>query len=205
MNLTDLISMISFRLGNRTGLDSQIILEANHAQMRLENSPDCDWWFLKDIQEVDTTTGLLVLDTDVIRITDQSDVLIKPDGESRFRIAVRSFEDTLQINGEDQLDQAAYSFFGNTVRLYPTPVKNTLVRLPVMKRGTPLSTNNLTNVWTEYGFTVLMTRTGIAVSQALQNQGALQAFTADYVVAYTELKNESVARADSNFYMERSN
>ena len=78
MNLTDLISMISFRLGNRKDLDAQIILETKHAQMRLENSPDCDWWFLKDIREVTTTDGIITLDSDVVRITDQSDIIIKP-------------------------------------------------------------------------------------------------------------------------------
>ena len=204
MNLTDLISMISFRLGNRKGLDAQIILETKHAQMRLENSPGCDWWFLKDIREVTTTDGIITLDPDVVRITDQSDIIIKPASEDRYRIAVRSFEDTLHINGEDQLKQAAYSYFGNMIRLYPTPTESTTVRLPIIKRATELTTNNLTNLWTDHGFSVLMSRTGIAVAQALQNQGALQAFTADYTVAYAELLNESVARADSNFYMERA-
>ena len=205
MNLTDLISMVSFRLGNRTGLDSQIIMEARHAQMRLENTTDCDWWFLKQIQEVKTTTGSIILDSDVIRLTDQSDVLIKTASEDRFKIAVRSFEDTLLINGKDLIDQPAYSYFNNVVTIYPTPAKTLTVRLPVMKRAAELTTGALTNLWTANGFTVLMTRTGIAVAQALQNQGALQAFTADYAVAYAELLNESVARADSNFYMERSN
>lgn len=204
MNLTDLISMISFRLGNRKGLDAQIILETKHAQMRLENSPDCDWWFLKDIREVVTTDGIITLDPDVVRITDQSDIIIKPASEDRYRIAVRSFEDTLHINGEDQLDQAAYSYFGNVIRLYPTPTESTTVRLPVIKRATELTTNNLTNLWTDHGFSVLMSRTGIALAQAIQNQGALQAFTADYAAAYAELRNESVAKADSNFYMERA-
>ena len=205
MNLTDLISMVSFRLGNRTGLDSQIIMEARHAQMRLENTTDCDWWFLKQIQEVKTTTGSIILDSDVIRLTDQSDVLIKTASEDRFKIAVRSFEDTLLINGKDLIDQPAYSYFNNVVTIYPTPAETLTVRLPVMKRAAELTTGALTNLWTANGFTVLMTRTGIAVAQALQNQGALQAFTADYAVAYAELLNESVARADSNFYMERSN
>ena len=205
MNLTDLISMVSFRLGNRTGLDSQIIMEARHAQMRLENTADCDWWFLKQIQEVETTTGSIILDSDVIRLTDQSDVLIKTASEDRFKIAVRSFEDTLLINGKDLIDQPAYSYFNNVVTIYPTPAETLTVRLPVMKRAAELTTGALTNLWTANGFTVLMTRTGIAVAQALQNQGALQAFTADYAVAYAELLNESVARADSNFYMERSN
>lgn len=205
MNLTDLISMISFRLGNRTGLDSQIILEAKHAQMRLENSPDCDWWFLKEIREIVTTDGVINLDNDIVRITDQSDILIKAENENRYRIVVRSFEDTLQINGEDQINQAAYSYFGNVIRLYPTPIESTVVRLPVIARASELTTSNLTNAWTDHGFTLLMTRAGIALSQALQNQGALQAFTADYAVAYAELLKESVARADSNFYMERSN
>ena len=205
MNLTDLISMVSFRLGNRTGLDSQIIMEARHAQMRLENTTDCDWWFLKQIQEVKTTTGSIILDSDVIRLTDQSDVLIKTASEDRFKIAVRSFEDTLLINGKDLIDQPAYSYFNNVVTIYPTPAKTLTVRLPVMKRAAELTTGSLTNLWTANGFSVLMARTGIAVAQALQNQGALQAFTADYAVAYAELLNESVARADSNFYMERSN
>ena len=205
MNLTDLISMVSFRLGNRTGLDSQIIMEARHAQMRLENTTDCDWWFLKQIQEVTTTTGSIILDSDVIRLTDQSDVLIKTASEDRFKIAVRSFEDTLLVNGKDLIDQPAYSYFNNVVTIYPPPAETLTVRLPVMKRAAELTTSALTNLWTANGFTVLMTRTGIAVAQALQNQGALQAFTADYTVAYAELLNESVARADSNFYMERSN
>lgn len=205
MNLTDLISMVSFRLGNRTGLDSQIIMEARHAQMRLENTTDCDWWFLKQIQEVKTTTGSIILDSDVIRLTDQSDVLIKTASEDRFKIAVRSFEDTLLINGKDLIDQPAYSYFNNVVTIYPTPAETLTVRLPVMKRAAELTTGALTNLWTANGFSVLMARTGIAVAQALQNQGALQAFTADYAVAYVELLNESVARADSNFYMERSN
>ena len=102
------------------------------------------------------------------------------------------------------MDQAAYSYFGNVIRLYPTPTESTIVRLPIIKRATELTTNNTTNLWTDHGFTVLMCRAGIALAQAIQNQGALQAFTADYVAAYTELRNESVAKADSNFYMERA-
>lgn len=87
------------------------------------------------------------------------------------------------------------------MQLYPAPDDEYEIHWPALYHEPPLSTSPANpisiNQWTENGYTVVMSKTGIIMAQTLQNQEALQAFIANYNLAYKDLHHESVAREDT--------
>ena len=201
MTLQDIIDSISFRLGNRKGMEAHITREVKLAQQRLERDPTCDWWFLRQRRNITFTDSVYTFEADIVRPVDDQDLLILATDGSYTR-AMRAMADDLLVAGNVKTTDY-YALEGRTINLYPFRSGDQICNMVFIVADTQLSLVTDSNLWTENGFACLMTRAGIAMAQAIANKDALQNFVADYNEALVTLQNETIARYDNNYHQVR--
>ena len=208
MNVQTMIQQIAFRLGNRKGMEQTILLEINLAQSRLEKDPRVDWWFLLQTRSIPLVDGAFLFPEDVERIADQSVPLLYIDGVDTPPIKLKrcypEYGEFVETLFEDSM---FYSVVGREFKVYPTPLEACTVKVQFVSKQSVLVLDEpavLSNGWTEHAYSLLMNKAGIPLAQAIQNEVALQNFSADFATAYTEASLETYARADFNFSQVRS-
>lgn len=205
MTIQDMLAMISFRLGNRKGMDSQILREVQLAQSRLEKDPKVDWWFLQ--KQSNFTIGPTVpfpqLPADYERLVDQTVPLLSVVGQTNYKKLVRAYQEDALVDMGNCSDPTYYTLLGRAIAVFPPATIDYNLGLIYIAREPILTTEApnpvLENQWTREAFALLMCKAGIALAQALQNKDALSNFVADYNAAYSEAFTESFARSDINF------
>lgn len=177
--------------------------ELNLAQLRLERDPSVDWWFLLTRVSLPLTAGSndLPLPADYLRLAEQSvPVLYQKDGAAVGKL-VRAYQEDAVFY--DTKTPTYYVLEGNTFKVYPTPEQDFDLNIQYVKKESELSESTPTNLWVEFAYTLLMNKAGIALAQGIQHKDALANFSADYIAAYREVFNESVARSDLTFSQAR--
>jgi hypothetical protein len=205
MTIQDMLEMIAFRLGNRKGMENQILREVQLAQSRLEKDPKVDWWFLQ--KQSNFTIGPSVpfpqLPADYERLVDQTVLLLSVVGQSNYKKLARAYQEDALVDMGSHSDPTYYSLIGKVVAVFPPATVDYTIGLTYIAREPLLSTAVdapiSENQWTKEAFALLMCKAGIALAQALQNKDALGNFVADYNAAYSEAFTESFARSDINF------
>lgn len=199
MNLSNLYTQISFRLGNRKGMEPQILAELNLAQLRLERDPSVDWWFLLKRVTLDVEEGVssIILPADYIRLAEQSvPLLCSTEGAALGKLARAYHEDAVLA---DVAAPAYYVLEGDSLKVYPSPSMPYKLDIQYVAKEPALSDSVLENQWTSFAYALLMCKAGIALSQGIQFKEALANFSADFAAAYKEAFVETVARSDLTF------
>lgn len=206
MTVTDMIEMLKFRLGNRKGMDEEVILrEIQLAQSRLEDDPRLDYSFLIAVTTLPVIvgTGRVSLPVDFNRLLSYKEPLfVSPDG---FYCSLpRVYEEPALVSvGAGRGTPQGFVHYSDVFQLYPTASVEGAVRLPYLRHDAPLGLLSATeNAWTKNAFAVLMGRAGISLAQALQSE-ALGSFVSDYNVAYQELSIQTTAKEDALFNLAR--
>ena len=201
MNLTEMIAALRFRLGNRKGLDSDIIREINFAQERLESDPTIPYWFLVKKSTISFTGGdaQVQFPPDFIREYDQ--VLPKlVVGDQLIPLVRMDEDDAIDLFGGGKGQPQAYVIIDGEFTLYPTPLEDGQFIFRYVMKEPKLEVGVVEeNAWTLNASQMLMNKAGIALAQALRDQDALATFTNDFSVAYSEMMTRVVAREEANF------
>jgi len=94
-----------------------------------------------------------------------------------------------------------YSISGKKVTLYPTPDDTFVIFWPYILKDVLLSSTTPVedNLWSDNAYALLMAKAGIAMAQSIRDEAALQNFTADFTAAYLEVRNDTIAREETNF------
>lgn len=200
--LTEMISMIQFRLGNRKDLATQIEREIQLAQIRLEDSPDLEPWFLVQQDEtIAVTSGVqdITLPAGFLRMSEEEQPQILVDGIWQPLRRIQNDDGLSNFQGATGTP-TRFTMFGDTFRLWPSPDKAYTVRLTYAARETSLDTTTPTdtNAWTENAFDVLMNKALIILAGTLQNKSALEMASSDFSSAYAGLQTQIVQREDAN-------
>lgn len=188
MTLGDMIKVISFRLGNRTGLESQITLEIKLAQQELEKAGDDLPWFLK--------------------LGDQA--LSVPAGQSKalpsgFLRMISVFKGTTEYDQGDRADmklarakgRKIYAIFDATLFLPDEDTDAVTLEIDYFKEASILETEAATNGWSLNAAGVLIAETGITVARFLRDEEAMGLFAQTLQRATGRLTEEITAREEA--------
>lgn len=211
LTLTDMISMIQFRLGRRKDLAAEIEREITLAQTRLEDSPILEPWFLVQTDPVAVTQGSHTVPLPLLFIRESEEEQMQVEvGGIKFPIARASLDDVrAEFQGATGRPQA-YVLYGETLEVYPLPDKDYTIEYTYAKRGVslvstdptdppdPLFVPTLSNVWTDNAYPLLMNKALIILAMAIGHKEALANATNDFNTAFAEMQTRSVQREDSN-------
>ncbi len=204
MNLTEMIAALRFRLGNKKGLDADILREINFAQERLEKEPTLDYWFLVNFSTILLTQGdnNIPFPTGYLREYDDHlpSLIVSGGYVPLLRL---SLEDARAEFGTASGAPRAYTIVDGLFKVFPTPDKEYQMDLPFIKAQPILTEVVVENEWTLEASQILMNKAGIALSQALRDQEALANFTNDFNVAFGEMASRVVQREEANMDRQR--
>ena len=174
----------------------------------MEKDPRVDWWFLLQQRSIPLEDGAFLFPDDVERIADQTIPLLYIDGADTPPIKLkRCYPEDGEFLESPTDGMLFYSVVGRTFQVYPTPLEACTVKVQVINKQAVLTLDDpsvLSNEWTDHAYSLLMNKAGIPLAQAIQNEVALQNFSADFATAYTESSLETYARADFNFSQVRT-
>lgn len=203
--LTNLISALRFRLGNKTGREADFLREVQFAQQRLEDDPTLEYWFLVKLATLNVISGDrdVAVPLDFIREYDGIVPLLNVNSKqlalprADFEEAVLSFQDAV---GQPQ----CYAMYDERFVLFPIPDKAYTIDYNYLAREEDLVlTTNESNAWTKHAFQMLLNKAGIALAQSFRDKDALANFTADFQAAFSELLTRITQREEVNFHQSR--
>lgn len=199
--LTEMISMIQFRLGRRKDLATEIEREIQLAQKRLEDDPRLEPWFLvRRNSAVAVTAGAnaVPLPSDFIRFSEEQAPLISVDGAWNF-LARKSGDDIISSYQGGTGTPTAWNMYGTAMEVWPTPDVDYTVRLtyhgsePVLDTITPVDSN----AWTVEAFDLLMNKALLMLAQSLGNERVYKNATNDFNTALAALQTQIVQREEA--------
>lgn len=195
MTLETIIDLISFRLGNRKGLDTQIVSEINLLQIKEERSGRDLPWFLE------------VRDDPLIVPTSQSKAV--PTGFLRMISVFKTTTEYDKVPREKlKLEGAAgcslFAISKSTLYLPDEDTDSVTLDIDYYKEDTVLSDSADTNGWTNNAPDILISAAGAKIAKFLRDVEAFQLFTEDLGAARAELVTEIVAREEAGGMRELS-
>lgn len=210
MDVNDMIAQISFRFGNRSGIEEQALREIKFAQERLLNDPSIEFWFLHLAIEVQVTGGSGSIEVgaandpvqDFIREVEGRPLLRQSSEGDYVEMKRVTYEEGLQQFGDAEGVPLVYSFHNRQYDFFPTPSELTSFELFYVYRPLELSLTApavLENEFTKYAYSLLMAKAGIALAQGYRDKDGLSNFTNDYNAAFAELMRQTVQYEESNF------
>lgn len=205
LNLTEMIIAIRFRLGNKKGIDADIIREINFAQTRLEEDPTIPYWFLVNFNSIVLTVDVKDVPFPTLFLREYDGVLPSLLIEDEYIPLERlDLSEARARYGLTTGQPRAYVIVDNLFQVFPTPDKQYILDFPNIQSQEILADpTTLTNSWTKDAAQMLMNKAGIALSQALRDKDALANFTNDFNVAFAEMTTRVIAREDANMDHQR--
>ena len=205
-----MIAQLSFRFGNRAGIEAEALREIKLAQERLTNDPSMEFWFMHVAIEIQVTAGQASVNVefavdpsqDFVREVEGHPLLIRSSEGTLDKIERVNYEDGLRQFGEASGTPLAYSFYGRQYTFFPTPDVLTSFELFYAFKPLALSVEEptiLENEFTVNAYSLLMNKAGIAMAQAYRDKDGLANFTADYNAAFAEIMRQIVQYEESNF------
>lgn len=190
------VSIIANRLGQRSGLDSQIVAEMQLAQAELEKSKRLPWFLLYLDESLATVNGTRTVNLPTGFLREEDDLglwLISTDlvehelVKDEFRIL--NADENLTGSGQS----THYSLVGRKLYLFKKPDAAYSLKFWYYKADELLDSNR-ENQWLAEASDLLIARTGVQVAKFLRDKDAVQAFADDLALAYERLLQEDVAR-----------
>jgi len=203
MNLSEAVSNIARKLGNRTDLDTAIAAEISLAQKELEAARSLPWFLLGEEQYLDIAadTDRVTLPTGFLREYEEGALWIEDASEGTFtKLTKVHFDELRRVVSTEEDDEAPayYSLAGQYFHLAPPPATSTRLRIICYTAADALAEDEDTNAWLTYNPELLLAKAGMRMAQYLQNTGAYSMFQSQYVEAAMAQEKENVARKMEN-------
>lgn len=209
LTLTDMVSMIQFRLGRRTDLAADIEREIRLAQTRLEDSPRLEPWFLVEEVELTLSAGStsVALPADFVRESEEKQLQYVNEG-LEYPIERGSADEAVESYQGDAGVPKIYVLGDGVLRVYPAADKDYTLRYTVVLRQPELDSGAadpvLSNAWVVDAYPLLMNKALITLAQSLGNDRVLKNASEDMSAAVAELQTRIVQREDSNQTYQRA-
>lgn len=208
MNGTQAVDTLIFRLGRGTRVSSafrsQVLLELQTAQRRLEDDPSLPWFLLADRSHHMLTQyeERVALPSDFVRENEEDELRIKISSEpdTSYTALKKDHWDSVPLPFRPGVfDRPRYfTLWGEYLILSPAPDRaDYIIQMTYWKRDTLIALET-ENLWLRYAPDFLMAEAGINLAIAIGNQGALQLFTSQRLQMKTLLHNQTIARQETN-------
>ena len=201
MTRGEAITIIQNRLGQRTGLSTQIAAELQLKQVELEHAEVLPWFLLK------TSTGLVTV-AGTQTVTPPTDFLRESgDSNSTGSIWLTTTDGSVEQLIKDYYDvlkgstwlaatgqPTHYALMGSLFYLFPKADLAYALTQFYYGADTVLSTDGTTNLWLANAPDLLIAETGVVVAKFLRDQAAIQLFADDLNRARNRMRVENIAR-----------
>lgn len=196
------VATIARRLGNRTGMESDIIAEMQLAQTTLESDATIRPWFL--LTEIASTTATageerLQLPSNFLAEYEEGTLFVY-DGtldDPWVELVKCPFDDNVKVAKGASGKPESYSLTGDYFRLFPTPDAAYTMKMLYFKQDTTLS-SDVENQWLKYAPQLLIAETGITMAAYLQNKIAHAMFSGLRDLERKRLLVENTSREVTN-------
>lgn len=201
MNLSQIVSQIAFRLGNKKNLDQQIENEIRFAQNELERDPKLNLYFLFRSFTFQSypTDRTYPLPNDFVKMSEMHQPFFQyPNGtiaELRRMPADKIFRPEVSVSP---------CFYGLEALMFITDVSlDGIYRIFYYASDAELGGSVLENNWTRFASGVLMLRAAMNVAKTLRDMELFNTLYAEYQVSYKDLHDMCVAQEDVGFNIAR--
>jgi len=204
MLLSAALTLLKFRLGSRTDADLDVLipLEMDQTQFELERGGEPPWFLLSS-----ETTLTTVAATREVAVP--ADFLLEADDDSLRYIDANGgvtelekgeYDASILYWGDTQGAPAGYTLTGQEFQIFPLPDAAYTLKLRYFAQDTLPSTMAVgaTNLWLTWAPDLLMARTGRRLASYLRDTELLAVFAQEEILAQTRLRNETIAREETN-------
>lgn len=193
MTLGTIIDLISSRIGNRKGLEAQIIAEVNLHQLELERGGDDLPWFLevRDATLAVTTSQQVALPTGFLRMISVFKTITEYEKVPREKLKL-----------DAATGCAAFAISKSTLYLPDGDSDAVTLDIDYYKEDSVLATATDTNGWTDNAPGLLIGLVGEKIAKFIRDIEAAQLFQAEIGEARARLIKEIVAREEAGGYRE---
>jgi len=194
---SEAISLISSRLGSRTGLDDYIVQELIMAQHALEATEPLPW-FLVAAATLGTSAGVehVTLPDDFLREhaesghTSSAALQVSGGWRPLQKVGVHRIQDMLPLQGPPTY----YAVVGDKIYFRPIPDTSYAINILYYARDANLGDVDK-NRWLTYAPDVLVSYAGRQVARYLRDQSAAVLFQEDLTLALQRLATQTISRA----------
>lgn len=202
------VGLVRLRLGNLQGtfLDSAIVTEMQLQQDTLERGPTLPWFLLSERSDTYTTPGeeRIALPVDFLREYEDGCLFFysASDTDEPWRGLKKDDWDSLKLAYQNRTGSPEkYAVSDGYFRLFPTPDDLYLLRMIYIRKGSDLTTGNVTdNVWLNNAPDLLIAATAHAIADLyLQNAALGQRLQVAVQIARDRVMRDNVAREMANY------
>lgn len=197
MTRDEAVNIIANRLGQRTGLTSQIIAEMKLAQTRLEHGGFLPW-FLRIKYDATFDTSPIYMQDGFLREIEDIPMIAYADDDGIMREVQKDYYSTLvtaTANGDlDETGPPEYYAMRDAtfIHLFPVPDKAYTGTTNYYQAAATLSTD-IENLWLKHVPEVLICETGIRIAKFLRDEVAVALFKEDLASATDDMIRDTVA------------
>lgn len=195
MTRAEATELVMLRLGKRSGLDTDVVLELKQAQRDLEEGKFMPW-FLKTALSLTTTDAVryVALPSGFIRETEEK--MWITDSESAKRLYKGNYDELYEreLFDSDYLSSWYYAVVGANIYIFPTPDGAYSITGFYFAQDAVLSAAETENNWLKYAPGMLIAKAGMRMAKTLRDEAAYNLFKEDYGEAYNEAVLSNVAR-----------
>jgi hypothetical protein len=194
-------ALIMQRLGKRTGLDANVIVELQQAQQDLETGEFLPWFLKKALDGLATTAGArsVALPGDFIRETDEKWWLGAADGVKRLHKGGYDELYERELFDSDYSSSYYYAIVGTSMYHFPTPASVMSITGFYFAQAVMLTTEETENTWLKYASSVLVAKAGMRIAKTVRDAEAFGLFKEDYAEAYNKLIAADTAREQAAY------
>lgn len=199
MDRDTIVARVHKRLGNRTGLDTDIQNEIKLTQETLERGLELPW-FLKTNDATLVTvadTATVALPSDYLRDTDENPLWIE-DSNGDWNIVLKERFDVLKATNYENNPALPknYALIRDDIHLFPTP--DAVYSLDLYYFGADTTvTSNIENQWLKYAPALIINSVGLEIAEYSRDSGAIAYFTPKVVNAMDMLMRENISRDEA--------
>lgn len=199
MDRDTVVARVHKRLGNRSGLDTDIRNEIQLTQETLEHGIELPWFLKTNDATLVTVASVatVALPTDYLRDIDENPLWIQ-DTTGLWNIVTKERLDVLKakVYETDPSLPRNYALFGESVHLFPTP--DAVYPLDFYYYGADtVVTSNIENQWLKYAPNLIISSVGLEIAAYSRDAEALAYFTPKVVNAVDLLLRENVSRDEA--------
>ncbi|MGC8807876.1 MAG: hypothetical protein ACP5QB_10110 [Thiomonas sp.] len=183
------IDIIADRLGNRSGMDSRIVMELDASQEFHEQHPFHPW-FLRTREVVVASSPVIPLPDNFLAPLEDREILLGPDGPVKAAFDWQVDPIRGQVGKPTH-----YVLFPHHIELYPAPSEPITYTLSYYAKQPLISTlgPNEANAWLSFAPHVIVQYAGAKIAMHLRGTDVAQLFLVDYQEATRNLLHNDVA------------
>lgn len=198
---SEIINLVAGRLGNRSGLDSQITSELVLAQVKLEKAPTLPWFLLTESTLLSTVKDVRTLATPAgfLREFEEISLRLTSSNGEEHQLVKQEYEN---LAGDSFLASSGrpthYDLVGGFWQFFPKPNAVYSLRSFYYAAATTLEGGeDPENSWLEHAPDVMIGMAGMALALYLRDPEGVKLFAGDYALALQRMHNETTARREA--------